>query len=280
MNTVFKGFILQIIMVLHLVCFGAEESAQGNAGAYLGVFAYEVNSPVLRKQLQLPQKTGLLIVAVADNSPAKAAGLQVYDILLQLDTIPLTDMNQLRQLIGAKQPGDSISLTVLSEGKKKAIRPVLGTRPALPITPSTTESAEQQPTTSGNIKRSPPSYATSKMILEIDLDELIRIASDPDLSQREKKQKVNALVTRDLLKGLRLKTFEHHTEKREADLLKQIERALAPLPPATQEQLRQRIFDKDGKVKRSVNILETDKGPLIIVEEPATLDSTKMPKKE
>ena len=93
--------------------------------AYLGVYVSKVN-PNVSHQLKLSQNLYLSVERVEKGSPAEKAGIQQFDILLQLDDQILINPDQLKYLVRSKKPKDEVSLHFLSRGDKKNTTLVLG----------------------------------------------------------------------------------------------------------------------------------------------------------
>lgn len=107
----------------------AEPSSQQRG--WLGV----VLSPVpeaLGTHLQslLPAGQGLMVRHVERDSPAAIAGIQQYDILLQLDDQKLYSPAQLSSLIGSIGPGKNVNLQLIHEASLKSIPVEISVRPA------------------------------------------------------------------------------------------------------------------------------------------------------
>ena len=94
---------------------------------WLGVECLPVPA-VLRAHLSVPEKQGLLVAGVAKNSPAAAAGLARYDILLRAGDKPLA---QPRDLIDAVEAAKTskLKLDVIRGGKPKTIEATPAKRP-------------------------------------------------------------------------------------------------------------------------------------------------------
>lgn len=93
--------------------------------AYIGVLTREV-PPELRAQFSLAEGFGLLIGEVMPDSPAKAAGLKVYDVLVKFGDQQLVNMEQLMALVRVKKKGDVVQLTVITGGKEAQVSVTLG----------------------------------------------------------------------------------------------------------------------------------------------------------
>jgi putative serine protease PepD len=71
---------------------------------------------------------GVGISSVKQGSAADDAGLKVGDVVTEVDGKRLTDQSQLRAIISAHKPGDTLSLTIRRDGATKNVEATLGTR--------------------------------------------------------------------------------------------------------------------------------------------------------
>lgn len=79
---------------------------------------------VLQAQLKLPEGEGLVVVTVAEDSPAAAAGIQVNDVLLAAADKPLKSVADLVSAVDqAKETEIHIKLLRAGETKTLAVRP-------------------------------------------------------------------------------------------------------------------------------------------------------------
>lgn len=76
--------------------------------------------------------TGGVVTQVEPDSPGAKAGLQIGDVITEIDGQKVSDAGELQVLVGQKQPGTKVTLKVLRDGKSMSI-PVtleeLGNRP-------------------------------------------------------------------------------------------------------------------------------------------------------
>jgi membrane-associated protease RseP (regulator of RpoE activity) len=86
---------------------------------WLGVECLALPAP-LREQLQLPEKQGLLVVAVVPESPAAKAGIARHDILWSVDGKPLTAARDLIQAVERVKSG-KLAVEVIHAGKRKTV---------------------------------------------------------------------------------------------------------------------------------------------------------------
>lgn len=100
---------------------------------WLGV-RYVIVTEELAKKNQLSVAYGALILrgdnrtdfSVIPGSPADKAGLQENDIILSVDGTRVDEDHPLSRTIARKNPGDTVTLKVLSKGKEKVVKVELG----------------------------------------------------------------------------------------------------------------------------------------------------------
>ena len=71
------------------------------------------------------RQRGAVIAEVQKGSAADKAGLEVGDVVVELDDKEILSSAQLRSVVGLKRVGDRITVTVLRDGKRKEFRAVL-----------------------------------------------------------------------------------------------------------------------------------------------------------
>jgi putative serine protease PepD len=86
--------------------------------AYLGVATEDVENA-----------TGARIAEVRAGTPAARSGLEDGDVVTKIDGQTVDSADDLRRVIDARKPGDSVELTVSRGGDTETIRVTLGTRP-------------------------------------------------------------------------------------------------------------------------------------------------------
>ena len=65
--------------------------------------------------------TGGVVTQVEPDSPGAKAGLQIGDVITEIDGQKVSDADELQVLVGQKQPGSKITLKVLREGKTMTV---------------------------------------------------------------------------------------------------------------------------------------------------------------
>jgi serine protease Do len=97
--------------------------------AYLGIYPQDV-TPAMAKAFGEKDTQGIVVGDVSPNSPAKEAGIQRGDIILQINGKPVTDSNQLRMSVSMMQPGTELKLKTLRNGTERDATVKLAEMPA------------------------------------------------------------------------------------------------------------------------------------------------------
>ena len=87
---------------------------------WLGVTIQEL-TPALVKSLGLPDGRGALVAQVSDDSPAAAAGIKQGDVIVSVAGRPITRSADLPPVVANLEPGRSVTLSVIREGKTMPI---------------------------------------------------------------------------------------------------------------------------------------------------------------
>ncbi|HOE10331.1 MAG TPA: Do family serine endopeptidase [bacterium] len=100
---------------------------------YLGVGITAVGEEVAKHE-NLENQDGALVNSVQDGTPAKEAGIQVGDIVIELNGEKIKGPSELQLKIAAITPGEKATLTILRHDgdsyKEKKIQVTIGTRPS------------------------------------------------------------------------------------------------------------------------------------------------------
>lgn len=84
----------------------------------------------LSAQNHLSVDHGVLITSLTANGPAAAAGLQVGDVIIQIDNGVVNDVNALGGVLGNKNPGDAVSVQGYRGTQPLTVSVKLGELPA------------------------------------------------------------------------------------------------------------------------------------------------------
>jgi S1-C subfamily serine protease len=93
--------------------------------SFIGVSAQ--TTPVHRRVVRfydLPKETGVVVISVEENSPAKRAGLREGDVIVALEGQPVAGVDDLHRVLTDVRVGLSCSLTVLRWTEKLELRVV------------------------------------------------------------------------------------------------------------------------------------------------------------
>jgi Do/DeqQ family serine protease len=90
----------------------------------LGVEIRDVTSE-LADQEGLKDIRGVFVGKVRANSAAEDAGIKEKDVIVAIDDVRVNSTPQLQELIGERNPGDKVKVTVLRDGNEKGIEVIL-----------------------------------------------------------------------------------------------------------------------------------------------------------
>jgi len=92
-----------------------EAQVVSEARPNLGLTVREI-TPELARNFGLSEASGIVVVQVQNNTAAQEAGLAPGDIILEIDQVPVKDLEQFNQMIGAYKVGDTILFLVERRG--------------------------------------------------------------------------------------------------------------------------------------------------------------------
>lgn len=95
--------------------------------AFMGVVPRKLDH-VLRAALDF-EKPGVLLAEIVRDTAAEEAGLELGDILLSMDGIPVHDPDRLMSLMKKYRAGDEVQLEILRKGKTRTLTITMGSRP-------------------------------------------------------------------------------------------------------------------------------------------------------
>ncbi|MEE9260310.1 MAG: Do family serine endopeptidase [Candidatus Scalindua sediminis] len=96
---------------------------------WLGVVIQNLDSS-LAKQFDVDVIEGVLISDVQDDSPAKEAGFERGDIVIEYDNKEVADINELRNKVAQTEVGKKVKVKVLRGSKEKVLTVKIGEQPA------------------------------------------------------------------------------------------------------------------------------------------------------
>jgi serine protease Do len=88
--------------------------------AYMGVGITDV-TPENSKFFDMSKAVGAVVTQVEPNSPGAKAGLKVGDVITKIDGRDVSDAGQLQVEVGQQQPGTTLHLDVIRDGKSISV---------------------------------------------------------------------------------------------------------------------------------------------------------------
>ncbi len=86
----------------------------------LGIIIQDI-TPDIATALNLPVSSGALISQVEKGSAAEKAGLQPGDAIIKVDGVTLHNSNELRNIVGLRELGAKLKLTIIRNGRERVI---------------------------------------------------------------------------------------------------------------------------------------------------------------
>jgi serine protease Do len=102
----------------------------GWLGALIGDIQDAATYPQLASDMKVQGMKGAFVLDLYKGSPADKAGLKPGDYVTSVGSTPVTDANQLTQVIGSLEAGRTSSLTVIRFGEQKNLSVTIGERDA------------------------------------------------------------------------------------------------------------------------------------------------------
>ena len=92
--------------------------------AFLGIMISDMNG-AKAKILGITTTTGVIVDSLLQNGAAILAGIQPKDVIIKIDNHVVETAPQLREIIARQRPGEKLVVTVIRQGKEKAISVIL-----------------------------------------------------------------------------------------------------------------------------------------------------------
>lgn len=92
---------------------------------YLGVGIQDVNNDL---RSAYADKQGAVVISVEKDSPAKKAGIIVWDLITEVNGKKIKDSAELKNIIGSIAPKEKVTLKVLRDKKEQIVTLILGER--------------------------------------------------------------------------------------------------------------------------------------------------------
>lgn len=104
-----KKVLAIVVIALPLFMFADEETI-----GYLGVSTEGLSDAM---KIALEMEHGVLVEKVHDDSPASRAGIQVGDIIFEIDKNAITDYKSLKKVV-QENPNERVSVILYRQGKR------------------------------------------------------------------------------------------------------------------------------------------------------------------
>ena len=99
------------------------------ARAYLGVAMQPVRlTNAVAERLRVEDSRGVLVVMVESDSPADRAGLLVGDVIVAAGETPVSEPQDVAELLGGEQVGAAMELSVVRGGERRSVTVTVGER--------------------------------------------------------------------------------------------------------------------------------------------------------
>ena len=95
---------------------------------YLGIFLEDV-PPDIQEAFGLKGDKGAFVQRVEPGKPGDSAGIKKGDVIIAVDGRPMVNTKEVVRTISAKEPGSSVRLTLLRDGKEISVTAKLDERP-------------------------------------------------------------------------------------------------------------------------------------------------------
>lgn len=110
---------------------------------WLGVTVQDLDEK-LAQYFGVPDKKGVLVADVLENSPAEKAGMKEGDVIRQFDTGTINNVRELLGIVGRAEIGKKVKVTVIREKKELTLNVEIGERPQQIEEPAQQETNEKQ----------------------------------------------------------------------------------------------------------------------------------------
>jgi serine protease Do len=177
---------------------------------YIGIGINDV-TPENARFFNVKKAEGALVAQVEANSPGAKAGLKTGDIITGIDGQPVNDAGELQVSVGQKQPGMTLNLDVVRDGKTMKV-------------PVTLEAMGKRDgaTETGNAAQGKPRWGLGLQELTPDLRQQLQIPSDVRGAVIDNVQPGSPADNAGLQRGDVIVEVNRHSVKSDADVVDQL----------------------------------------------------------
>jgi serine protease Do len=210
---------------------------------YMGIGISDV-TPENAKFFHVENNEGAVITQVEDGSPAAKAGLKVGDVITELDGQKVSDASQLQIEVGQKEPGSSIKLGVLRDGKTVDV----------PVMLEEMGSRDHEGKEVGSNSNGKPRWGLGLTDMTPELREHLRASSDVHGAVVEQVQPGSAADNAGLERGDVIVEVDRHPVQNAAD----VQKALSAVPKGQDALVL--VWSSGGNTFRVLHSTETAPG--------------------
>jgi Do/DeqQ family serine protease len=124
----------------------------------LGVNIDDV-TPDLAATYGLHDNSGALVISVGANSAAEKAGIQIGDVIVNVNGTHVRDSGSLKATIGLLRPGEQVRVGFIREGRQQTVTATLGE-----LSTATVAAAEEPEESSGGFAELAPSFEGADIV--------------------------------------------------------------------------------------------------------------------
>jgi serine protease Do len=210
---------------------------------YMGIGISDV-TPENAKFFHVENNEGAVVTQVEDGSPAAKAGLKVGDVITELDGQKVSDASQLQIEVGQKEPGSSIKLGVLRDGKTIDA----------PVTLEEMGSRDHEGKEVGSNSNGKPRWGLGVTDMTPELREQLQASSDVHGAVVEQVQPGSAADNAGLERGDVIVEVDRHPVQNAAD----VQKALSAVPKGQDALVL--VWSNGGNTFRVLHSAETAPG--------------------
>ena len=96
---------------------------------YLGVEGREINQ-VMARLLDADQLSGILVASMVENGPADSSGIEVNDLIVEIDGKPIHSFRYALDIVADIRPGTQVPFKVIRQGNPIELQVTIGEDPA------------------------------------------------------------------------------------------------------------------------------------------------------
>jgi serine protease Do len=118
------GFVIPISHAVPII----DQLREGRAAAFLGVGTAAV-TPALAQEEELSVESGAYVDDVTTGSAAEAAGIQVGDVIVEIDGVSVETSGDVQAAVRSNQPGETVPVVIVRGEETITVDATLGERP-------------------------------------------------------------------------------------------------------------------------------------------------------